>query len=148
MKLKAMKLKPDAQLPARNLSWDAGWDLFASEDLFIPIGATKKIKTAIAIDIPSGFYAKIEDRSSLASKSLRTGAGIVDSGYQGEIQVVMHNIGHSNGIQGNTCGYWVKKGDKVAQIIIHQIPFISEIEEVQSFEPTERGNKGFGSSGR
>ena len=90
--LKVKLLSKNAVLPTRNLKTDAGIDLYASEDVFIPQGTTKVVKTDVAIQVPEGMVGKIEDRSSLASKGLRTGGGVVDCGYAGEVKVVIHNL--------------------------------------------------------
>ena len=70
--------------PTRNKHTDAGLDLYAAEDRFIELGSTAVIKTSISVNVPEGYVGKIEDRSGLASKGLRTGAGVVDCGYTGE----------------------------------------------------------------
>ena len=154
--LKIKKLVEHATLPTRGHSTDAGLDLYAVEDIFIPQGVTTKISTGIAADIPEGYFIKIEDRSSMAIKGLRTGAGIVDSGYQGEMCVVLHNFScqidlecaHQEGFGTiYQSGYRIRSGDKIAQMIVHKIE-LPEVEEIDGFDVTERSTSGWGSTGR
>lgn len=140
--LQVKKLHAEAILPSRAHEWDAGLDLYALHSVFIPLGGTVKIATGIAINIPEGYYTQIQDRSGLASKGLRTGAGVVDHGYHGELLVVMHNLAY----EGEDDGYHVKAGDRVAQMVVHKIE-LPVVEEVAFEAETERGTKGFGSSG-
>jgi dUTP pyrophosphatase len=155
MKIKIKKLCSDAIVPTRAHSTDAGLDLYALQDVFIPIGNTARIKTGISISIPKGHVGKIEDRSSMASKGIRTGAGVVDFGYTGDLTVVLHNLNNSMNLEEypsifdekNTLnGYKIKAGDKIAQLLIYRVN-LGEIEIVENLEDSERSDKGFGSSG-
>lgn len=142
------KLDENATLPTRNLSTDAGIDIYALEDVFIPVGTTAKVKTGVAIKIPEGRVGKIEGRSSMNSKGLITAGGVIDSGYNGEIGVVMHNFSNlsiSDG--GMEIGYKISKGDKIAQLLIYKVDTPEPV-EVKELWDSERGNNGFGSSGR
>jgi deoxyuridine 5'-triphosphate nucleotidohydrolase len=142
MKLQAKKLHTEATLPTRGHTFDAGLDLYALSDVYLPMGTTGKVPTGISINVPQGYYAQIKDRSSMAVKSLIVGAGVIDHGYTGELVVIIHNFNNIS----HQSGYMVKAGDKVAQVILHKIE-LPEVEEVEAFEETERGNKGFGSTG-
>lgn len=142
--IKVVLLNQNATTPTRNKSTDAGLDLYASEDVYIPYRETRVIPTSVAVGVPQGYVGKIEDRSSLASKGLRTGGGVVDHGYTGEVKVVIHNVTH---IESNMQGYHVKKGDKVAQLLLYKVETPSVI-LVDSLGESERGIYGFGSSGR
>jgi dUTP pyrophosphatase len=156
-KIKIKKLNPEATLPTRAYKYDAGLDLYALEDTFLPLGSTTKISTGIAVNIEPGYYAQINDRSGCAIKGLRVGAGVVDHGYQGELCVVMHNLNNNssskNYIKNSIItsdlklGYQVRKGDRIAQLVIHKIE-LPEVVEVSEFEESERGNNGFNSTGR
>ena len=147
MNLKVKKLNSEALLPTRNKPTDAGLDLYALEDTFIPLGETRTIDTGVAFETPVGFVTKIEDRSSLASKGLRTGAGVIDSGYTGPIKVVIHNLTNKDGSMNMVRGYIVHKGDKIAQALVYKVetPMVTEVSELAS---SDRNEKGFGSSGR
>jgi dUTP pyrophosphatase len=105
------------------------------------------VPTGIAMNIPNGFYGKIEDRSSLASMGLRTGAGVVDAGYLGELGVVMHNLNNISNSSYRGLGYQVNKGQRIAQIVINPV-VPAALVEVEELNNTERGSRGFGSSGR
>lgn len=148
MNVNVSLLSENAKAPTRNNSLDAGLDLYAAEDIFIAQNETKVVKTGVAIAVPAGYVGKIEDRSSMAAKGLRTGAGVVDSGYTGEVGVVIHNITNTSNkdpvLWRN--GYSIKKGDKIAQILIYKVERPT-VTVVSSLENSERGGKGFGSSG-
>jgi dUTP pyrophosphatase len=144
------KFFDDAILPTRSKSTDCGLDLYSLEDKFIHVGTTAKIKTGIALNVPEGYIAKIEDRSGMAAKGLRTGGGVVDPGYNGDITVVMHNLNNIDTMpntQRLDFGYQINKGDKIAQIILYKVdtPAVKEVYELWN---SERGNNGFNSTGR
>lgn len=145
--INVFKLNPEAKLPKRNLSTDCGLDLYAVEDVFIPKGTTGKIRTGIAMDIPNGYVGRISDRSGMASKGLIVGAGVIDPGYSGDFTVVLHNFSNDSKyeIYGNYNGYEVKKGDKIAQVLIYKVetPYVCEVNELWV---KERGDTGWGSS--
>lgn len=162
------KLHPDAVIPTRAHTSDAGLDIYALEDTFIPINTTVVIKTGIAVNIPEGFYGRIASRSSLGSKGLEVGAGVVDSSYTGEIKIVFHNLTNrehwgiiekaepiktleyttiEHTLYGQSYGYKIYKGDKIAQLIVS--PILSLIpHEVIELRQTDRKDKGFGSTGK
>lgn len=144
--VKVFKLSQYAKLPTRNKSTDAGLDLYALETTFLPVGKTVVIKTGVAINVPKNYVGKIEDRSSLAAKGLRTGAGVVDAGYTGEVGVVMHNISNIDNAHGNTRGFLIEKGQKIAQLLLYKVDTPS-VEEVKELWTSDRGSNGFGSSG-
>lgn len=145
-------LSESAKLPTRNIETDAGLDIYSDVDLFIPIGETHKVVTNIAVNVPIGYVGKIEDRSSMALKGLRTGAGIIDSGFQGNLSVVLHNFSNKevsmNGWPSfGKAGYQIKKGDKIAQILLYRVELWA-VKQVTEFPTTKRSDRGFGSSGR
>jgi dUTP pyrophosphatase len=135
--------------PTRNKSTDAGLDLYAMEDKFIELGTTAVVRTGVSINIPNGIVGKIEDRSSLAAKGLRTGAGVVDAGYSGEVGVVIHNLTSqlSSDPVLHRKGYQVRRGDKIAQLLTYAVE-TPTVEVVSNLWESERGAGGFGSSGR
>ena len=147
MILKVVKLNNEATVPSRNFQDDAGLDLHALHDTFIPLGKTVLVKTGIAINIPIGHVGKIEDRSSVALKGIRTGAGVIDPGYTGEVGVVLHNLSYQKDHDIGRLGYTVKAGDKIAQLLLLETkPF--ELVVQDTLDTTSRSNSGFGSSGR
>ena len=132
------KLNENSILPSRSHCDDAGLDLYAAEGFVIEPGQGKMVSTGIAMEIPKGYVGMIADRSSMAKKGLKTAGGIVDSGYRGEVKVLLWNLSHQN--------YTVSPKDRVAQILL--IPIATPVvQEVPQLSKTERGAGGFGSTG-
>ena len=147
--LEVLLLSENAKAPTRSYALDAGLDLYAAEDAFIAVNETKVIKTGIAVAVPEGYVGKIEDRSSMAAKGLRTGADVVDSGYIGEVGVVIHNINNSS-VKDPVLwrnGYSIRKGDKIAQMLIYKVERPT-VTVVDSLSRSSRASNGFGSSGQ
>ena len=140
--VKIRKLSSDAIIPTRADADSAGYDLYANEDMYIESGKTMKISTGIAMAIPKGYFGGIYARSGLSTKEgLRPSncVGVIDSSYRGEIIVALYNDSASL--------RFVEKGQRIAQIIF--APYLScELEEVEILDPTERGEGGFGHSGK
>jgi len=136
--IKVMKLKSDAILPTRAHDGDAGLDLYSLENYTIEPGEIVKVSTGVAVGIEHGYVGFVRDRSSVGSRGLKVTAGIIDAGYTGEATVVLINV--SNRPQ--TIG----RGLKIAQLLVLPVA-LPQIVEVKSFDKTERGDKGFGSSG-
>lgn len=118
---------------------NAGYDIGANESKTIKAGSRECIGTGVYCTIPKGYYGRIAPRSGLAAKhGIDVLAGVIDNCYTGEIKVVLLNTG--------TEDFDVKKGDRIAQLIV--TPYTSpELTEVSSLDETDRGDKGFGSSG-
>ena len=136
--LQVKRLDPDAKLPEKNNSSDAGFDLFSKRDTNVFSGSRQTIETGIAVNIPKGYFGLIKPRSGMSFfNGVGVLAGVVDSGYQGEIKVILTAMELVR----------VQKGDKIAQMVIIPIPEVF-LEEVDGFPSSERGNKGFGSSGK
>lgn len=165
------RLTNDAILPVKTHPTDSGFDLFANESVIIEPGETKVIKTGIAVQLPPGYEAQVRPRSGVTSKTkLRVQLGTIDNGYSGEIGVIVDNINwepynHSTGAwvmlkAANTVdsgvidvnekvgldSYLIQKGDKLAQLVIQQLPQVEEY-EIDKLQESDRGSKGFGSSG-
>ena len=143
IKIAWKQLPNGVKKPSKNHNDDAGYDLFAAEDVVIKPHQTVLIKTGYAIQAtpPAGWncFAEIKDTSGNAYRlKLSTKAGVVDKGYTGDIGVVIRNNNFFKKIK-------IKAGAKVAQLIPFLIPITEEVEWVD--EATERGDKGFGSSG-
>jgi dUTP pyrophosphatase len=140
MKVLVQKIHPDAVLPTHAYADDAGMDLFACEECVVGPAQKALVATGLKIAIPSGYAGFIWDKSGIAAKHhMKTMAGVIDAGYRGELKVVITNLG--------TEPYAVKKGEKIAQIVIQPVAQ-PEVEEVAEIGDTERGEGGFGSSGR
>ncbi|ETI47697.1 hypothetical protein F443_08130 [Phytophthora nicotianae P1569] len=137
--LRVKKMTPEAILPTRGSSLAAGLDLSAAYDAVIPAGGKGLVKTDLIIAVPDGCYARVAPRSGLAwKKFIDTGAGVVDADYRGNVGVILFN--HSNE------DFPVKRGDRVAQLILEKIEY-PEVQEVEEIEETARGAGGFGSTG-
>lgn len=138
------KLNEKAIIPTYGTSFSAGADLYAclEESINIEPGETFFVKTGIAMEIPEGYAGLVYARSGLACKKGLAPAnkvGVIDSDYRGEIIVALHN--HSNE------SVTVENGERIAQLVI--TPYITAIfNEVDVLEDTERGQGGFGSTGR
>lgn len=145
MKILVKRLSPTAQMPTKTNPTDAGYDLYADEDVFLYPGVTKLVRTGVAIAVPKGMVGLLWDRSSLGSKGYHRHGGVIDYGYTGDISVALCN----NNITGHLSRplYKVKRGDRIAQIIFQKAPHF-ELEEVEELDETGRGDSGFGSSGR
>lgn len=147
MKLKVV-LDDGAIMPTKAHDNDAGFDLYSGEDRIIP-GRTNifgiqqnnsaVFDTGVHIEIPEGYVGFLKSKSGLNVKHHLTSDGVIDAGYTGSIVVKLYN-------QGNDY-YQVKKGDKISQLVILPIPEM-ELVQVDSLEETDRGDNGFGSSGR
>lgn len=146
-----MKIKLDngAWLPTRAHEDDAGLDLFTPENVTVPgctwdlydeveIGSAT-IDTLVHVAIPKGYVGYIKSKSGLMCRSGLTADGTIDSGYTGSIRVKLFNHTAKE--------YTFKKGDKIAQLVIHPI-ITPELELVDELEDTDRGSGGFGSTGR
>ena len=139
MTIKIKKISSDAKLPQYANEHDAGMDFFSNEECIIKPGERKLLSTGISMAIPQGQVGLICDKSGLAVKhGLKTMAGVVDSGYRGEIKIVVHNLSDKD--------YLVEKGNKIAQMLIQRIEQ-KELLEVEELDETQRGEGGFGSSG-
>ena len=133
-----IKLDKIAHMPTRAHVSDAGLDLYAPYPATIPSHGYTVIDTGVHINIPEGYVGLILSRSSLMLKGLTT-RGVVDSGYTGEIKVILFN--HSD------VPYIVHYDDKIAQLVI--VPIVTpKLVLTEVFPDTDRSTNGFGSSGR
>lgn len=140
MKIKVKKLNPDAKLPFYAHPGDAGMDIFAAEETILEPGKPVRVRTGIAVEIPAGCVGLCWDKSGLATNhSLKTVAGVIDSGYRGEIMVGLINLGEEP--------YIFHQGDKVTQMLIQKVEQ-PEIVEADELSETSRGAGGFGSTGK
>jgi len=133
------RINPEAKLPEKAHQSDAGYDLFAVENVSIPPYGQAKIGTGVKMAILQNFAGLIWDKSSLAAQGLKTMGGVIDSGYRGEIIIIAKNLTEEF--------FNITKGQKVAQIIIQEIGDIPLI-ETEISDSTEREDSGFGSTGK
>lgn len=147
MEVKTQKTNEFASLPLYGTDGAAGADVFACipykwQRTIVPAGKTVVIDTGIAMSIPEGYVGLLFPRSGWATKrglSLANCVGVIDSDFTGSVGVALHN--HSNVDQ------TVKHGDRIAQIVV--MPFMKcSFDLCESLEQTERGDGGFGSTGR
>lgn len=131
------------KLPFKAHRTDAGFDLFATDDVLIIPGQIMKHPLNIKMKLPRGTYAQIESKSGLGSKGLLVYAGVIDESYRGIPHVVGSNLNIHEGIP-----IQIKKGDKIAQMTMRPHSneyFIVPVDEVDT--NTDRGAGGFGSTG-
>lgn len=138
MKLKIL-LSPGAIKPTRAHSTDAGLDLYSPIRQVVRANDWVKIDTGVHVAIQKGYVGMITSKSGLMAKEGITSRGTIDCGYAGSIQAVLFNHSRKD--------YIVEKGQKITQLVI--MPIITqELELVDRLEDTERGEGGFGSSGK
>lgn len=141
-KIQIKRLRDTAVIPTRGSEKAAGYDLYATANYEIAPHSTVKIGTGISIALPDNSFGAIFARSGLATKKgLRPAncVGVCDSDYRGEYIVPLHNDTDEM--------MSIEAGERIAQLIV--MPFIPvEFEEVDELDETERGNKGFGSTGK
>ena len=141
MNIQIKKLTESASLPVKNSEDDAGYDISSSEDVIVQPMNRQLVKTGISISIPSGYYAHISDRSGMALKHGAHCLGkIVDPSFRGEIGVIIYNTDMYIPIK-------IKQGQRIAQIIFKKYENVNFIETKEELDSTNRGGKGFGSSG-
>ncbi len=139
LEVEIKKVHADAQLPSRNSAGDAGYDLYSIAHDVIKPGERQLVHTGVSISIPRGYYGRGAPRSGLALRSgIDVLAGVIDSGYRGEVGVVLINLSDKS--------FGFRKGDRIAQIIIEKCHEASWV-EVNELNGTTRGDGGFGSSG-
>ena len=134
-----MRLASDAVLPTRAHPNDAGMDLYGLEDVVLGPRQGKVARTGVAVALADGYVGLVADRSSLAKKGIKTAGGVIDAGYRGEIQIVMWNLSDA---EIRLC-----RGDRIAQLLVMPIATPAVV-EASELENTQRGAKGFGSSGQ
>ena len=141
MELKICRLRPEAVIPERAYHGDAGLDLAACERVELAPGERATIGTGLAVAIPAGHAGFVQPRSGLAARhgiALVNSPGLIDSGYRGEIRVVVLNTDRDS-------SFTIEPGIRIAQLVIMRLPDV-ELVEVEQLPESERGVRGFGSS--
>ena len=136
--LQVLKLETDAKLPVRAHHNDAGADIFSLSDYTLVPNEPVKIRTGIAMAVPDGYVGMICDRSSMGAKGVRVLGGIIDSGYRGEVQVLLINLRQTP--------LSIQRGDKIAQLLLLPVG-LHQVVEAESLDDTARASGGFGSTG-
>ena len=134
-----IKLDEGAFTPTRAHPTDAGLDLYSRETKVVPARYHATFDTGVHIELPQGTVGMLKSKSGLNVKHHITSEGVIDVGYTGSIVAKLYNHGYSS--------YEVKAGDKITQLVI--MPYLApELEVVDELDASERGDNGFGSSGR
>ena len=133
------KLDTDAIIPTKGSARAAGYDLYALEDTVLSVMKTTKVRTGIAVSIPKHCYGRIASRSSLGAKGIKVHGGVVDSDYRGEIIVLLQSTEQE---------YCIKKGERIAQLILEKYEHESMLFRATVLDITDRGDRGFGSTGK
>ena len=141
IELALRRLREDAVLPERAYAGDAGLDLTACEEHELAPGERAVVGTGLAVAIPAGYAGFVQPRSGLAAKhgiAVVNAPGLIDSGYRGEIRVVLLNTDPRE-------SFSVERGMRIAQLVVLPVPEL-ELVEMQELPESERGASGFGSS--
>ena len=143
MRIAITRLDDDLPLPSYARAGDAGLDLIAAEDVTLAPGERAAVSTGVAVAIPEGYAGFVHARSGRALReglALANAPGLIDSGYRGEVKVVVVNLDPAAEIH-------LKRGDKVAQLVVQAVER-AELVEVAELPPSDRAEGGFGSTGR
>lgn len=139
------RITSTAKTPHKAHMTDAAFDLFSDEEIEIEPGKNVLVGTGIALDMSvglAGHYATVLSRSGLANKNqifVLNAPGLIDTGYRGEIKVILQNLGEET--------YRIEHGERIAQIMF--IPnYVVHLQEIEELSESDRGEKGFGSSGK
>jgi len=141
VELPIRRLRDDAVVPERAYAGDAGLDLAACERVELEPGGRATVGTGLAVAIPEGYAGFIQPRSGLAAKNgitIVNTPGLVDSGYRGELKVILLNTDSRN-------TFVVEPGMRIAQLVVMLVPGVDPV-EVEELPESERGVRGFGSS--
>ena len=141
IELLVVRLREDARIPERAYSGDAGLDLSTCERIELGPGERATVPTGLAVAIPEGFAGFVQPRSGLAARhgvTVVNSPGLIDSGYRGEIRVVLLNTDRER-------TFVAEAGERVAQLVVLPAPAL-ELVEVDELPATERSVRGFGSS--
>jgi dUTP pyrophosphatase len=137
--IKVQKTTSEAKIPVKANETDAGFDLFATGYHSITPYGQALVGTGIKIELPENFAALVWDKSGLASQGITTMGGVIDSGYRGEIKVVVKNLSEDM--------FNIVPGQKISQLLIQEVPKF-KLEEGKISDKSQRGENGFGSSGK
>jgi dUTP pyrophosphatase len=141
IELPLRRLRPDAVVPAHAYYGDAGLDLAACDRVELGPGERATVGTGIAVAIPEGHAGFVQPRSGLAAQhgiTIVNSPGLVDSGYRGELKVVLQNTDRQE-------SFVVEPGMRIAQLVVMPVPGVAAV-EVEELPSSERGERGFGSS--
>jgi dUTP pyrophosphatase len=143
IEIQVTRLRDDAVIPTRAYADDAGLDLVACERCEIGPGGRALVGTGVAVAIPEGHAGLVTPRSGLAARhgiTIVNTPGLVDSGYRGELRVILHNTD-------NASPFVVEPGMRIAQLVVVAVPR-ADLRELDALPESSRGASGFGSSGQ
>jgi dUTP pyrophosphatase len=141
IELEVMRVRAEARVPEHAYAGDAGIDLACCEAVALAPGERALVSTGLAVAIPEGYAGFVQPRSGLAARhgiSVVNSPGLIDSGYRGEIQVVLLNTDGER-------TFTADAGERIAQLVVLPVPELV-VREVDELPPSERGLRGFGSS--
>jgi dUTP pyrophosphatase len=142
IELAVQRLRQEAVVPERAYSGDAGLDLAACERVELGPGERAVVGTGLAVAVPEGYAGFVQPRSGLADRhgiSIVNAPGLIDSGYRGEVKVILLNTDRS-------VPFIVERGMRIAQLVVLPVPEL-DVVETDELPVTERGVRGHGSSG-
>ena len=125
-------------MPTRAHDTDAGIDFYTPVDVWIPEDGYRFIDTGVHIEVPHGTFGSVRSKSGLNRFDGITADGVIDEGYTGTVGITLHNDGIEK---------FFKRGDKIAQVVITPVEYVS-LEQVDEISGGERGDNGYGSTGR
>lgn len=134
-----IKLDPGAKLPTKAHAEDAGFDLYTPERVIVAAGGSAVIDTGVHIQLPPGTAGLLVSKSGLNVNHDITSTGLIDQGYTGSIRVKLYNHGNND--------YYIAAGEKISQLVVLKIMDVS-VQTVDELDASERGDAGFGSSGK
>ncbi len=140
--LRIKRVDNELPLPSYAHPGDAGLDLYSAEDVVLKPFERALVGTGIKVEIPRGYAGFVQPKSGRAVKeglSIVNTPGLIDSGYRGEVKVILINLDPEREIK-------IKRGEKIAQLVIQRVEEVA-VEEVDELEETRRGEGGFGSTG-
>jgi dUTP pyrophosphatase len=141
IEIPVVRLRDDAVVPRNAYAGDAGLDLSTCEPLELRPGERALAKTGLAVAIPEGYAGFVQPRSGLAARhglAVVNSPGLIDSGYRGEIQVILLNTDRER-------TFVAGPGERIAQLVVLAVPEVT-LDEVDVLPESERGARGFGSS--
>lgn len=150
-------LPPGLHLPKR--SGDVGWDLEAMHDVVIPPMQAVDVPINARLELPDGVWAEIRARSSIARRNLQVDAGTIDTGYRGDLFVLVRNMTfprlmtsalglHAAPVENDRGTVTIRAGERVGQLVFYHVARVWAVEVDEVDQSTERGINGFGSTGR
>lgn len=137
--IKIKKIHPKARHPRYTTEGSAGCDFYALDDITLYPGEVKKIPTGIALELPPGYFLKLEGRSGLGVRGIMNVGSVIDTDYRGEISIILHNSTDKP--------YFIEEGDRIAQGVLTPV-LQAQFEEASKLSETERGTGGFHSTGK